>query len=72
MVHPIGNLSDFERQKQKGSTATDCSAEDESVEIHQVKMEVESLVEALDHRYQRSIMLRHDEFPCHCLLKTWW
>ena len=35
-------------------------------------MEVEPLLEALEKRNCRSIMLTHDEFPCHCLLQTWW
>ena len=48
-----GNFSDFERQKQKGSTATDYNAVDENDEIHRM-------------------MLKRIEFPCHCLLQTWW
>ena len=35
-------------------------------------MEVEPLLEASGERNWRSIMLTHDEFPCHCLLQTWW
>ena len=35
-----GNFSDFERQKQKGSTATDYNAVDENDEIHRMMMEV--------------------------------
>ena len=35
-------------------------------------MEVEPLLEASKKRNWRSIMLTHDEFPCHCLLQTWW
>ena len=35
-------------------------------------MEVETLLEASGKRNWRSIMLTHDEFPCHCLLQTWW
>ena len=35
-------------------------------------MEVEPLLEASGKRNWRSIMLTHDEFPCHCLLQTWW
>ena len=30
------------------------------------------LLEASGKRNWRSIMLTHDEFPCHCLLQTWW
>ena len=62
----------FERQKQRGSTATDYNAVDENDEIHQVMMEVEPLPEASGKRNWRSIMLTHDEFPCHCLLQIWW
>ena len=40
------NFSDFERQKQKGSTATDYNAVDENDEIHRVMTEVEPLLEA--------------------------
>ena len=35
-------------------------------------MEVEPLLEASGKRNWRSIMLTDDEFPCHCLLQTWW
>ena len=64
------NFSDFEKQKQKGSTATDFNAVDENDEIHRVMMEVEPLLEAMGKRNMRSIMLIHDEFPCHCLLQA--
>ena len=67
-----GNFSDFERQKQRGSTVTDYSTVDENDEVHRVMMEVKPLLEASGKRNWRSIMLTHDEFPCHCLLQTWW
>ena len=67
-----GNFSDFERQKQKGSTVTDYNAVDESDEIHRVMMEEEPLLETSGKRNWRSIMSTHDEFLCHCLLQTWW
>ena len=67
-----GNFSDFERQKQRGSTVTDYNAVDENDEVHRVMMEVEPLLEASGKRNWRSIMLTHDEFPCDCLLQTWW
>ena len=35
-------------------------------------MEVEPLLEESGKRYWRSIMLKHDELPCHCLPQTWW
>ena len=35
-------------------------------------MEVEPLLEASGKRNWRSIILTHDEFPCHCLLQTLW
>ena len=72
MGYANGNFSDFERQKQKGSTVTDYNAVDEIDEDHRVMMEVEPLLEALGKRDWRSIMSTHDEFPCHCLLQTWW
>ena len=72
MGYVSGNFSDFERQKQRGSTVTDYNTVDENDEIHRVMMEVEPLLEALGKRNWRSIMLTHDEFPCHCLLQTWW
>ena len=72
MGYVSGNFSDFERQKQRGSTLTDYNAVDENDEVHRVMMEVEPLLEASGKRNWRSIMLTHDEFPCHCLLQTWW
>ena len=72
MGYVSGNFSDFDRQKQRGSTVTDYNTVDENDEIHRVMMEVEPLLEALGKRNWRSIMLTHDEFPCHCLLQTWW
>ena len=72
MGYVSGNFSDFERQKQKGSTVTDYNAVDENDEVHRVMMEVEPLLEASGKRNWRSIMLTHDEFACHCLLQTWW
>ena len=72
MGYAKGNFTDFERQKQKGSTSTDYDAVDEKDEIHRVIMEVEPLLEASGKRNWRSIMLTHDELPCHFLLQTWW
>ena len=72
MGYVSGNFSDFERQKQRGSTVTDYNTIDENDEVHRVMMEVEPLLEASGRRNWRSIMLTHDEFPCHCLLQTWW
>ena len=62
MGYASGNLSDFERQKQKGSTVTNYNAVDENDEVHRVMMEVEPLLEALGKRNWRSIMSTHDEF----------
>ena len=72
MGYVSGNFSDFERQKQRGSTVTDYNTVDENDEVHRVMMEVEPLLEASGKRNWRSIMLTHDEFPCQCLLQTWW
>ena len=72
MGYVSGNFSDFERQKERGSTVTDYKTVDENDEVHRVMMEVEPLLEASGKRTWRSIMLTHDEFPCHCLLQTWW
>ena len=72
MGYASGNFSDIERQKQKGSTATDYNAVDENDEIHRVMMEVEPLLEASGKRNWRSIKLTHHEFPCLCLQQTWW
>ena len=66
------NFSDFERQKQRGSTVTDYNTVDENDEVHRVMMEMEPLLEASGKRNWRCIMLTHDEIPCHCLLQTWW
>ena len=72
MGYASGNFSDFERQKQKGSTVTDYKAVYETDEVHRAIMEVEALREASGKRNWRSIVSTHDEFPCHCLLQTWW
>ena len=72
MGYASGNFSDFEKQKQNGSTVTDYNAVDENDEVHRVMMEVEPLLEASGKRNWRIIMSTHDEFPCHCLLQTWW
>ena len=44
MGYVSGNFSDFEKQKQRGSTVTDYNAVDENDEIHRVMMEVEPYV----------------------------
>ena len=72
MGYASGNFSDFERQKQKGSTVTDYNAVDENDETHRAMMAVEPLLELSGKRNWRSIMSAHDELPCHCLLQTWW
>ena len=72
MGYASANFSDFERQKQKGSTVTDYNAVNENDEVHRVMMEVDTLLEASGKRNRRSIMSTHDKFPCHCLLETWW
>ena len=61
--HASGIFSDFERQKQKGSTATDYNAADENDKIHRVMTEMEPLLEASGKCNWRSIMMLHDEFP---------
>ena len=72
MGYASGNFSDFERQKQKGSTLTDYNAVDANNEVHRVMMELEPLLETLGKRNWRSFMSTHNEFSCHCLLQTWW
>ena len=44
MGYASGNFSDFKRQKQRGSTATDYNAKDKKYEIHRVMVEVEPLL----------------------------
>ena len=39
MGYARGKFSDFERQKQKGSTVTDYNAEDDTDEVHRVMIE---------------------------------
>ena len=46
MEYVSGKFSDFERQRQNGSTATNYNAVDENDEIHRVMMEEEPLLEA--------------------------
>ena len=41
MGYASGNFSDFERHKQRGSTATDYNAVDKKDEFHRKMMEVE-------------------------------
>ena len=60
MGYASGNFSDFERNKQRGSTATDYNAVDENDEIQRVMMEVEPLLEASGKRTWRSLVLTHD------------
>ena len=63
-----GNFIDFERHKQRVSTATNYNSVNENDEIHRVMMEVELLLEASAKRTWSSIMLTHDEFPSHGLV----
>ena len=63
MEYASGNFSDFERQKQKGSTVTDYNAVDENDEVHRVMIEVKPLLEASGKHNWRGIMSTHDEFP---------
>ena len=72
MGYDSGNFSDFERQKQKASTAIDNNAADDSEEIHRVMMDVEPLLGASGKRNWRSIISAHYDFPCHFFLQTWW
>ena len=72
MGYASGNFSDFERQRQKGSTKTDYSVVDENDEMHRVMMEVEPLLETSGKLNWKSIILTHDEFPWHSLLQTRW
>ena len=71
MGYVSGNFTDFER-KNRGSTVTVYNTVDKNAEVHRVMMEVIPLLEASGKRNWRSIMLTHFEFPCHCLLQTWW
>ena len=41
MGYVSGNFSDFERQKQRGSTVTDYNTVDENDEVHRVMIEVD-------------------------------
>ena len=64
MGYASGNFSDFERHKQRGSTATDYNAVDENDELHRAMMEVEPLLEAPQKQNWRSIMLTHGGYSC--------
>ena len=63
MGYVSGNFSDFERQKQRGSSVTDYNTVDENDEDHRVMMEVEPLLEASEKRNWKSIMLTMMSFP---------
>ena len=66
MGYASGNFSDLK----------DTNREDQLrwiiMQTTRLMMEVEPLLEASGKRNWRSIMLTHDEFPCHCLLQAWW
>ena len=66
MGYASGNFSDFESQKQKGSTVLDYNAIDENKEIHDGSG---TTTGSFGKRNWRSIMSTYDEFPCHCLLQ---
>ena len=53
MRYVSGNFSDFERQKQRGSTVTDYNTVEENDEVHRVMIEVEPLLEASGKRNWR-------------------
>ena len=72
MGYASGSLGDFERHNQKRSTVTDYNAVDENDEVYRVLIELKTLLDGPRKRNWRSIMSTHDEFPCHCLLQTWW
>ena len=57
MGYVSGNFSEFEKQKQRGSTVTDYNTVDKNDEVHRVMMEVESLLEAFGKQCWRNNML---------------
>ena len=57
MGYVSGNFSEFERQKQRGSTVADYNTVDKDDEVHRVMMEVESLLEAFGKQSWRNNML---------------
>ena len=63
MGYASGNFSDFERQKQKRSTATDYNVVDENDEIHRVMMKVEPLLEALGMSFPAFACYKHGGIP---------
>ena len=68
----MGTSVTLKDKSRKGQQSRVYNAVDENDEVHRVMMEVEPLLEASGKRNWRSIMSTHDEFPCHCLLQTWW
>ena len=67
-----GNLSEFQRQKASGALPTEFPTIDEKSDVHRIIMEVEPLLGASGYRSQRSVLMTHGEYPCHCLAHTLW
>ena len=67
-----GNVSEFQKQKAKGSLPTEFPAKEEKDEVHRIMMEVEPLLGASGYRTRRNILMTHGEYPCHCLAQTLW
>ena len=58
MGYVSGNFSDFERQKQRGSTATDYNTVEENDEVPEVVMLLTALINILGHYGERGVLDR--------------
>ena len=67
-----GNVSEFQRQKMSGALLTEFPTIDEKDNVHRIIMEVEPLLGASGNRTRRNILMTHEEYPCHCLVQTFW
>ena len=67
-----GNISKFQRKKAKGIMSSDFPTIREKDEMHQTMMEIETLLIASGYRTWRNILLTHGQYPCRCLVQTFW
>ena len=67
-----GNVSEFHRQKASGALPTEFPTIDEKDDVHRAILEVEPLLGAFGYRTRRNKLMKHGQYPCHCLAQTLW
>ena len=65
-------ISEFQKKKARGMMSNGFTTIVEKEETHQTMMEIEPLLTAWSYRAWRNILLTHGEYPCHCLVQTFW